>query len=367
MKNMFRIISLVILVMLVFIPVLPAAAQGPSFGGQVIFGQSFTLKSGETMNGDLLVFGGTATLEAGSVVNGNVVLFGGTLTMDGETSSDVVVIGGSTKLGAAAHIHGDLTTVGSTLERLDGSQIDGQISNTATSWNWNGTNGTNGSSPIPPIKPIAPNVRVNFNPFGTALSSFGQAFSLALLAMLVMLFLAPHADRVAHAIIAQPLPAGGVGLLTLIVTPVALVLLAITIILIPAVIVVAVALFVACLFGWIAIGYEVGQRFTTAIHQTWHPSFSAGLGVFALTLVSNALTSIPVLNCIGWLVPFLLTVAGLGAVILTRFGTQRVLAPAAKTPSAVIPLSPVEPVAPITPIIPAPDSTLPEPGAKKEE
>ena len=175
----------------------------------------------------------------------------------------------------------------------------------------------------------------NFNPFGPLFNAFGQALGLAVLAMLVMLFLAPHADRVAHAIIAQPLTAGGLGLLTIIVAPIALVLLTITIILIPVVAIVVVALVVAAVFGWIAIGYEIGQRFTIAIHQNWHPAFSAGLGVFALTLVANALTGIPVLNCVGWLVPFLLGLAGLGAVIMTRFGTQMVVAPAAAVPACL--------------------------------
>jgi cytoskeletal protein CcmA (bactofilin family) len=360
MKQMLRIVCLFLLVMLVFVPFQPAAAQGASFGGQVIFGQSFNLKSGETMNGDLLVFGGTAALDEGSIVNGNVVLFGGTLVVKGEVSGDVVVTGGSANLGATAHIHGNLTTVGATLERLDGAQIDGQISNTATSWAGSGANGTN---PIPPVNPV-PYINLNFNPIAPAMNAFGQALSLALLAMLIMLFLAPHADRVAHAIIAQPLPTGGIGLLTIIVTPIALVLLAITLILIPVVVVVAVALFVAGIFGWIAIGYEVGQRFTKAIHQNWHPSFSAGLGVFALTLVSSALTGIPVLNCVGWLVPFLLTVAGLGAVIMTRFGTRTVLSPAAITPTPFTPTSPIaSPVEPATPIAPV----LPEPAVPQAE
>jgi hypothetical protein len=364
MKRMMKIASLVLLVMLVFMPLRSAAAKGPAFDGQVVFGQSFTLKTGESMTGDLLVFGGTATLAEGSIVDGNVVLFGGTLDANGEVSGDVVVTGGSAKIGATAHIHGDLTTVGATLERLDGSKIDGQISNTATSWNGNGTNGSNPVTPSTPVAPGNPVVvvpRINFNPLGSVLNSFGQALSLALLAMLVMLFLAPHADRVAHAIIAQPLTAGGLGLLTIIATPIALVLLAITLILIPVVVVVVVALFVAAVFGWIAIGYEVGQRFTAAIHQNWHPSFSAGLGVFALTLVANALTGIPVLNCVGWLVPFLLTLAGLGAIIMTRFGTQSIV-----SPKAVLPLAPAAPLAPASPVTPEPAAPQSEPEVKKE-
>ena len=360
MKQIIRITTYFLLALLVFIPVQSAAAKGASYDGQVIFGQSFTLKSGDTLNGDLLVFGGSAALEQGSTVNGNVVLFGGSLVVDGEVSGDVAVTGGSATIGAAAHLHGNLTTVGATLERANGSQIDGQVTNTATSWVGIGSNGSNPVIPVTPLAPSVPNIHINFNPLLKLFNAFGQAVGLAVLAMLVMLFLAPHADRVAHAVMAQPLTAGGLGLLTLVVAPITLVLLTITIILIPVVAIAIVALVVAAVFGWIAIGYEIGQRFTTAIHQNWHPAFSAGLGVFALTLVANALTSIPVLNCVGWLAPFLLGLAGLGAVIMTRFGTQAVLA---RTAVETAPQAMVPPAAPVVPAALEPESSAAEPSS----
>jgi cytoskeletal protein CcmA (bactofilin family) len=353
MKPIVKIASLVLLVLLVFVPMQSAAAKGTSFDGQVIFGQSYALKSGETLTGDLLVFGGSATLDEGATVTGNVVLFGGSLVVNGQVSGDVAVTGGTVIIGSSAHIHGNLTTVGASLERAEGAQIDGQIFNTATSWVGTGDNGNNPISPNTPATPVVPSVHINFDPFGPLFNAFGQALSLAVLAMLVMLFLAPHAGRVAHAVLVQPLTTGGLGLLTVIVAPITLVLLTVTIILIPVVAVAIVALFVAAVFGWIALGYEIGQRFTIAIHQNWHPSLSAGLGVFALTLVANAMTSIPVLNCVGWLVPFLLGLAGLGAVIMTRFGTQSVVIPAAAGPAS---LSPVAPVTPVAPVAPEPES-----------
>jgi cytoskeletal protein CcmA (bactofilin family) len=366
MKRIVRITALVLLTTLFFVPVQSAAAKGPSFDGQVIFGQSFTLKNGETLNGDLLVFGGTATLEEGSTVNGDVVLFGGSLEVNGEVSGDVAVTGGSVTIGSAAHLIGSLTTVGASLERAEGAQIDGQISNTATSWVLDGTNGSNPVTPAVPAIPAVPGVHFNFDPIGSVLNTFGQALSLAILAMLVILFLAPNADRVAHAVMAQPLTAGGLGLLTVIVAPITLLLLTVTIILIPVAAIAVVALFVAAVFGWIAIGYEIGQRFTTAIHQNWHPAFSACLGVFTLTLVANALTGIPVLNCIGWLVPFLLGMAGLGAVFMTRFGTQLVVKPVAFEPLPLAPVNLAIPVAP-TPVPPADEPANPQskPRSKK--
>jgi cytoskeletal protein CcmA (bactofilin family) len=361
MKQTVRIVSFVLLAMLILVPLQPASAKGTSFEGQVIFGQSYTLNNGETLNGDLLVFGGSATLEEGSIINGNVVLFGGNLAAKGDVSGDVAVTGGTVTIGSKAHIYGNLTTVGATLERAEGSQIDGQITNTATSWVGNGNNGSNPVTPSAPAVPAVPNIHVNFDPFGAMFNAFGQALGLAVLAMLVMLFLAPHADHVAHAVMAQPLTAGGLGLLTLIVAPITLVLLAVTIILIPVVAIAGVALFVAAVFGWIAIGYEIGQRFTRAIHQNWHPAFSAALGVFALTLVANALTGIPVLNCVGWLAPFLLGLAGLGAVIMTRFGTQPVTATAAVIPATLATVASATEPAVIEPVAPQY-----KPGSKEE-
>ena len=326
MKNIMKIASIFLLALMVFLPMQPTAAASGAFDGQVVFGQSFTLKSGDAMSGDLLVFGGSATIEEGATVNGNTVVMGGNLTINGEVTGDAAVFGGTMELGAKAHVSGNLSTVGSTLDRAEGAQVDGQVYNTATSWA--GSNGNHPQLPVinPPV-PVVPPIKFEFQPLLSVANAIGQAFALAVLAMLVMLFLASHADRVAHATISQPLTAGGLGLLTVIVAPIAIVLSAITIILIPVALIIILALIVAGVFGWIAIGYEIGQRFTKAVHQTWHPAFSAGLGVFTLTLVAKVLTGLPVLNCVGWLVPFILGLAALGAVLMTRFGTQTVNAP----------------------------------------
>jgi hypothetical protein len=259
----------------------------------------------------------------------------------------VSATGATVTLGPAAHIGGDLITVGATLDRSDTARVDGQIFNTATSW-------SDGSTTDQPVEPYIPTPQVtlpeymfNFNPLRVILDVFGNALGMGLLAMLVALFLAPHAARVAQAVVNQPLTAGGLGLLVAFLTPIALVLMAITLILIPVAGLVVVVLIIAGIFGWIAIGMEVGQRFTRAIHQSWHPSFEAGLGTFTLTLVAAALVNIPVLNIICSLVLFLLALAAFGAVVMTRFGTQSVaVAPAVASvpvvPQVVLPPAPPE-------------------------
>ena len=156
MKILVKFGSILLVALFALLPLQQAASASGTFDGQVIFGQSFTLKSGETMNGNLLVFGGSATIEEGATVNGSTVLFGGNLTVNGSVNGDVAVTGGTVTLGPAAHITGNLTTVAASLERADGSKVDGQVYNTATSWVANGDNNTTVVPPAVPVPVVPP-------------------------------------------------------------------------------------------------------------------------------------------------------------------------------------------------------------------
>lgn len=314
-----KLLSFFLLLALIFAPIQSASAKGLA-EGKVIFGDTYTLKSGETLNGDLVVFGGSANIEKGAKVEGNAVVIGGSLVVNGEVAGDVAVVGGAVTLGAESRVRGNLSTVGAMLTRTEGSQVDGEIFNTATSWQ-DRENGT--QTPLP-----TPSVQINFQPFWTVVNVIGQALALGILAMLVMLFLAPHTQRVGQAIVGQPVIAGMLGLLTVVLAPLALVLLIITILLIPVALVAVIALALAAVFGWIAIGLEIGERFSTAIKQQWHPSLAAGLGTFLLALVANI---IGLIACVGWLAPFLVTMLGIGGVIMTRFGARPAESPVADT------------------------------------
>src|ERR1041385_221129 len=324
MKYNFKLLTLLFFLALLLVPTTSAYAQGPNpgNGGRVIFGSNYTVKSGEIFNGDLVVFGGNMTLEENSNLNGNLVVIGGTVKSNGETKGDVVVVGGEGGLEKTAVVTGDLVTIGGQLERAEGAKIEGQVVNNAA------PNITIPNAEIPTeVKPPQPNPI--FSLFFGAAKVFFQAVAVALLAMLAMMFLQPQVERVGQAITTQPLISGGVGLLTMFGAPVVIfivvLVMALTIILIP--VAVAVALLgglliaLAWLFGMIALGQEVGERFTRAINQSWAPVLTAGFGTFLLMLVGGALGQIP---CIGWLVPALLGLLGIGAVVLTRFGVRPV-------------------------------------------
>jgi hypothetical protein len=311
--------ALPILILLLW-PIAPVYAFTGNLDGRVVFGQSFTLKSGETLDGDLVVFGGEATIEENATVKGNVVIIGGSLVMDGSATGDAVVIGGLMTMGANSSVAGNVTTVGGSLQRAAGAQVGGQIVTNVPS--------PNVQTPATPNVPAPqPNIAMGFNPIMQAFGVLGTAIVFAMLAMLLAIFLQPQLDRVAQAIVVEPIIAGGIGLLTTLVSPIALVILVVilvlTLILIPvailAVVVWAILIVLAWLFGIIAFGMEIGERFTKAIHQTWAPVLSAGFGTFLLMFVVGAFGLVP---CIGWIPEFLIGMIGIGAVVMTTFGSR---------------------------------------------
>ncbi len=341
MSTKMKILTWFALLALLLVPTGAVAAQGLD-EGQIVIAGTFTLENGETLNGDLVVIGGAATIQEEAVVAGNIVLMGGSLVVNGEVNGDVLVMGGSVILGDTAILHRDLTTLGASLVRADGAVVEGEIFNTATSYG----NGTNGDRPfIPDIPIIRPIDVIRIEPFQNVGGVISRALVLGLLAMLVAVLLPEPIRRVAQAAIAQPVISGSLGLLTLVVLPFALVAMFITLILIPVTPLLVIFVVIVSLYGWIALGTEIGVRLSKG---NWSMPLAAGLGTFLLTLVVDALASIPVLACVGWPVLILLGMVALGAVFTSRFGSKVVL-PAGEAakfePALAEPAAPEEPAA----------------------
>jgi hypothetical protein len=142
----------------------------------------------------------------------------------------------------------------------------------------------------------------------------------AAVAVLLVLFAPKYVDRTAEVILEQPVISGGIGLLTVVIAPFALVVMVVTLILIPVSIISAIALALLWGFGLISIGVLVGRRIEETLKQDWAPVVSAGIGTFVLIAVLNGLQAL--VPCVGWVFPAMAGVVGLGAVLLTRLGTQ---------------------------------------------
>ena len=318
MKKIFQILSLFPLLALLLMPTGSVYAQGPDpdGGGQVIFGRGYTVESGDTFEGDLVVFGGNVIIEEDATLNGNLVVIGGTITSNGETKGDVVVVGGQVSLEEAALVAGDVVTVGGQLQQAEGAKIEGDVVNNVA------PDIVLPPARIPPTAPGTPNVpeipspnfNIHFNPFAEVFWIFFWAVIVAAFSMLLSLFWQPQIERAGSVIITQPLMTGAIGLLSFFIAAI----LFLTII--PPILVAF-----AWLFGVVAMGSQVGERFSKAVNQVWSPVLTIGFGTFLLMLVGGAIGLVP---CLGGLTLFLLGMVGIGGSVITWFGVRMPQIPA---------------------------------------
>jgi hypothetical protein len=275
----------------------------------VVAGNSYTLESGQILSDNLFIFGGNVNLMNGSTVNGNVVLLGGSAQAAGTINGNVVVLGGTLNLASTCIINGNLTTAGAGVERQPGAQITGQINTNPSNW-----------TVLIPGQVQIPNWNTGLNPLFRVIGFFLRLFLWTLGAMVLAMFIPIHLARTSETVLSQPLLSAGLGLLTIIIVPIVLVLLAITICLIPVSLIGLLILIAAWIFGLISIGFELGKRIAKMAKIEWHPAISAGLGTLLLMAVLSGLEA--VIPCVGWIPKFLVGLVGLGAVLLTQFGTK---------------------------------------------
>lgn len=317
MKKIQKMLAGMLLLVLLVLPLQVARARGLAEGP--IFGGSFTLKSGETRKEDLAVFGGSVSIEKDARVEGAVLVVGGSFTSAGEVTRDVVVIGGAVRLEADAHIHGSLVTYGSTTSRDPSAQVDGDTIN-------------NPGGDLSKVIPNTPGLNTQedsggSHPIWKAFTILAQSVMLALLALLLAMFIPAQMRRVADTIIAQPVAGFLTGLAVTLAFVVVIAALAVfslliitMIITIPLIILLSVLFAAAGVFGWLALGMEVGERVARMFKGGWPVPLSAAVGVFLFNLVMQGIGFIP---CIGGLISSVAGCAAMGAVFLTLFASRR--------------------------------------------
>src|SRR5512139_2084574 len=152
MKNITKFLTLLVLTALLIIPSSSVFAKGLD-DGKVVFGDSYTLESGETLTGDLVVVGGAVEVQTDATVEGSVVVMGGSIKIDGNVEKDVVMIGGTVSLGSNAVIEGDVVTVGGSLQQAEGAKVKGEVINSVSPQ----FTISNGTALVPTIDlPVAP-------------------------------------------------------------------------------------------------------------------------------------------------------------------------------------------------------------------
>lgn len=341
MNKLNRLFVLAAILVVLLVTPITALAQTPTAqpgktisGDQIVIANTYRLISGDELMGNLAVIGGTATLDEGSTMTGDVFLTGGTLTVSGTVNGDFIAIGGAVNIEDTADINGNISLIGATIKKSPLAEINGEITEQSPKFF-----DFNLSDPKSINFPFTAKTSLLTKMLQASL----QALAMAALAVILGLLLPQQIKRVADTINKEPLVTGGVGLLSVVVAPILLVLLTITIILIPVTLLGTLLVGIAVLFGWIAIGYEIGERLAVLFKTTWHPSIAAGIGVLLLGLVTGFATLIP---CVGWLIGVIVAILGLGAVVISRFGSSKY---ANKVVQAVVPTAPVPPTPPSAP------------------
>lgn len=346
--------SLLVFALLMFTAT-PALAAGP-LDGRIVFGESFTLKENEVLNGDLAVFGGNVTLERDSRVNGDVAVMGGTADVAGVVVGDIVVFGGSVDLESSAVIEGDLVNIGGSIDRTEGAVVRGsQVQGLRLGDGFR----------FPGIARVWSN-GYRFDWGDWLLRFFFRLFKalvsvvlIVVIAVLVAVFLPRPLERVSQAVLIAPVHSWVVGLLTAVLGAVVGGVLIASLCLSPFGGIILLALFIASVFGWIALGLIVGLRLLEWLNvQNVTPVMGVAVGSAVLSLIAAALCLLADC-CLGWPFLILLGCFGLGAVSLTRLGTQEYV-PAAESPSEPQPpmllateegeFAPVEQEEPVEPV-----------------
>jgi hypothetical protein len=330
-----------------------ALAQGPgSDGVQVYFGDNVTLEDGDTIEGGVVVFGGNLSMKEGSEVEGDVVVFGGNVSVDGEVEGNIAAMGGNVNIRGNAVINGDVTALGGNVSVSSEADVSGVVSN-----GWEGAFDNQSLEmpiPVPDIPEVpeitveAPEVRgpkietyersrpgvaARIGSFvGDGIEDVFWALIIAGLSVLLVVFFPLH-TRTIQTTIRQAGPVSfGVGFVTMLVAASVTILLAFFFwLLIPicGIFLVALGMLVAVLGGWAVVGKFVGERVFTIFNTPSRSEISTTfLGTAALTFLATMpfVDNLPLIGwmfaLIGGLVFIIAGSTGLGAVVLSRFGTQ---------------------------------------------
>jgi cytoskeletal protein CcmA (bactofilin family) len=261
------------------------AARSPSFGGTVV------VDAGEVLCGDLMVFGGTVIIHG--QLRGNLLVFGGTISIDGGVSGDITLFGGSVTLLPGAHVHGSIHLYGGQQIRQHGALLDGTVDDHSQH-------------------------SLFFGFQGPGFSVWYLIFMIPL-SLLWVRFFPVHTTFIRVTVEQHVRRSFLVGLLTCLLAPVALFILFALIIAIPVALAVLIGLLLAWISGMVAISWSIGE-------QIMHALTSRPLGgksrYLTVTLGQIALAIFCSLPVVGWFVGLGAGMVGLGAVLLSRFGTR---------------------------------------------
>jgi hypothetical protein len=266
------------------------------------------------------------------IVDGDLVSFGGNITVAGTVTGDVAVIGGNIHLRPTGIIKGDVHTFGGSIHQEPGGQIRGQRVGV-----------------LPKDFRIYTPFPIFMHPFKNLLTFGLPLLFFVIISMLFVTlagFFAPHhVERIGQAIETEPLKSILLGFAALVLALPLFLLLCVTIIGIPvALIAQPIAYFIGGIMGFAGVSLFVGtklQRGTSLSLSTPLAKILLGALIIEAALILAWFLTLGgrpfaplfwLFYLIGWIIFLVASMAGLGAVIWTRFGIRPVLAAVTSAP-----------------------------------
>jgi hypothetical protein len=286
--------------------------------------------------------GGDIEVREGETVGDAVVAVFGSVDVDGRVDGDVVAVGGQVQLGPHADVRGNVVAVGGQVERDPGAQVHGDINEVRIGFP------NVGVGPLVRFRPWYGGWHWFSDGFSASASLFASLLRMAVIAIICLLFVAVApvpVRRAAYVVDESPWLAALTGLsVQILFVPlliITVVVLAISIVGIPLLLLVPfaiLALLVAMVIGFAGACCSIGgwvTRRSSSGRLTLLATLVVGLVlVWGLTAIARfgGLAGGPVRTIMsavllaGFLVEYAVWTMGLGAAMLTRFGTRGVAA-----------------------------------------
>jgi hypothetical protein len=252
---------------------------------KIAVGESVAIDENAWICGDVTTYGGNVIV-SGHLL-GAVRALEGSVTVLGEVDGDVTALGGQVALGPHAHVTGDVQAIGGKMRQETGARVDGRVSREGD------------------LAPLM--VATGYDLLGQARFSPWLLLFWALSGALFGVVLPNRLARVRAILMTQAAPNLIAGLATLMLGLLLVALFALTFIGLALAAPLALALWIAWVFGTVAVGswgaYWLGEALAEKLGQKMNPSVAAVLGVTAL----GALAQLP------WLgLPLALVAGSLG-------------------------------------------------------
>ncbi len=296
----------------------------------VLNGDSVTLDGSiavpGSVNGDVVSLG--SAVSVAGTVSGDVASLGGDVTVDGRVHGDIASMGGDVVLGPKAEVNGSVALLGGKLKKADSAKLNGSVTQHDLGMSKDLLRLAGRVS----RKTVDPEVRETWR-LARVVAGLVFLAGCALLVALTAAFAPKHVETVAAAVEGDFWRSAGIGLLVLIATGPALLLVAVSIIGLPLVPVGLLAVFAAKLLSVAAFSLVLARRFAQSTSRP-APSVLGGAALGFLLLMSPnilgkliALTGLPggiggILLLANLILLSFAVMVGVGAIWTTRFGTR---------------------------------------------